>query len=451
MNHTRIEYLNNKPLKKEGFVFYWIQQSQRTEYNYALEYSIDRANELNKTLIAIFILTDDFPEANERHYCFMIEGLIELNQSLMKRGIKLYIIYGYPPDEVIKISKYASIIITDKGYLKIQENWRKTVAKSINCTFIQIEADIIIPVKIASDKEEYMARTIRPKINKFLIDYLSPIKPRKLNNKSVYVKLKLDNIIQVENPDEIMKKLNIDHSVKKVDWIKGGTSQAKDYLKSFINNKLSKYDKFRNEPSLTYQSNMSPYLHFGQISSIYIAIKVMEKDNSTGKDAYLEELIVRRELSINFVYYNKTYDNIECLPDWARNTLFNHKSDERSIIYSLSDIEKANTHDEYWNTAQMEMVKTGKMHGYMRMYWGKKILEWSESPEKAFSYAIYLNNKYSIDGRDPNGYAGIAWCFGKHDQAWKERPIFGKVRYMNYNGLKRKFNMKQYISNIKSI
>jgi deoxyribodipyrimidine photo-lyase len=451
MNHTRIEYLNDKPHNKEGFVIYWIQQSQRTENNHALEYSIERANELNKPLIAIFILTNDFPEANERHYYFMIEGLIELNQSLLKRGIKLYIINGSLPDEVIKISKYASIIITDKGYLKIHTKWRNTVAKSINCPLIQIETDIIIPVKITSDKEEYMARTIRPKINKYLIDYLSPIKPRKLNNKSVNAKIKFSNIIQVEKPDDIMKKIHIDHSVKKVGWIKGGTSQAKRKIKSFINNKLSNYDKFRNEPSLSYQSNMSPYLHFGQISPIYIAIKVMEKDNSTGKNAYLEELVVRRELSINFVHYNKTYDNIECLPDWARNTLFNHKSDERSITYSLSEMENANTHDEYWNTAQMEMVKTGKMHGYMRMYWGKKILEWCESPEEAFSHANYLNNKYSLDGRDPNGYAGIAWCFGKHDQAWKERSIFGKVRYMNYNGLKRKFNMKQYISNIKSI
>jgi deoxyribodipyrimidine photo-lyase len=164
----------------------------------------------------------------------------------------------------------------------------------------------------------------------------------------------------------------------------------------------------------------------------------------------LEELIIRRELSFNFVYFNKNYDNPECLPDWAKTTLEQHSFDEREYVYSFTDLENAKTHDSYWNAAQTEMVRNGKMHGYMRMYWGKKILEWMESPYDAFETALKLNNMYELDGRDPNGFTGVAWCFGKHDRAWKERSLFGKVRYMNANGLRRKFDIDSYVGSILS-
>ncbi len=195
---------------------------------------------------------------------------------------------------------------------------------------------------------------------------------------------------------------------------------------------------------------MSPYLHFGQISPLHIALEVL-KTKSPGKSAYLEELIIRRELAVNFVYYNREYDNLKCLPDWAYNTLMEHRKDKREYIYSLEEFENAETHDPYWNAAQLEMVHSGKMQGYMRMYWGKKILEWAQNPEKAYQIALKLNNRYELDGRDPNGYAGVAWCFGKHDRAWKEREIFGKVRYMNDHGLRRKFKMDSYVDVVNNL
>jgi deoxyribodipyrimidine photo-lyase len=230
----------------------------------------------------------------------------------------------------------------------------------------------------------------------------------------------------------------------------GGTTEAKKRLRDFIKNKLDEYADLRNDPCLDATSNMSPYLHFGQISPLYIALKVMESE-ARGKESYLEELIVRRELSYNFVYYNNNYDKFSSLPPWAKNSLNCHARDKREYIYSLEEFEQAKTHDPYWNAAQKEMVLTGKMHGYMRMYWGKKILEWTRNPRQGFKMALYLNNKYELDGRDPNGFAGVAWCFGKHDRAWSERKVFGKIRYMNAAGLKRKFDADKYVERVDRI
>jgi deoxyribodipyrimidine photo-lyase len=198
---------------------------------------------------------------------------------------------------------------------------------------------------------------------------------------------------------------------------------------------------------MEFTSGLSPYLHFGQISPLFVALEV-KKSGKKGKEDFLEELIVRRELAVNFVHYNSAYDSFNCLPQWAKATLHAHLEDKREYAYSLKDLENAKTHDPYWNAAQEEMRISGKMHGYMRMYWGKKILEWTRSPEEAFRRALYLNNKYNIDGRDPNGFAGVAWCFGKHDRPWKERQIFGKVRYMSSHGLERKFEIEKYVRKI---
>jgi deoxyribodipyrimidine photo-lyase len=221
-------------------------------------------------------------------------------------------------------------------------------------------------------------------------------------------------------------------------------------LDNFIESKLDRFADLRNDPSMEYTSNMSPYLHFGQISPLYIALKVSKTD-SPGMESYLEELIIRRELSMNFVYYNPKYQSIDCLPSWALKTLNEHEKDQRNYTYAQMELEEADTHDPFWNAAQKEMVYTGKMHGYMRMYWGKKILEWVQTPREAYHIALYLNNKYELDGRDPNGYTGVAWCFGKHDRAWRERKIFGKVRYMNDKGLQRKFKIDKYVDRVDGI
>ncbi len=254
----------------------------------------------------------------------------------------------------------------------------------------------------------------------------------------------------ISNTEKVLKELKIDCSVKISPFFSGGTNEAKKRLKHFINDKLDEYDSKRNDPIEDCQSNLSPYLHFGQISPLYIAMEIL-KTESRGKDSFLEELIIRRELSHNFVHYNPKYDCYEALPHWALRTLNFHAKDKREYVYALDQFETAQTHDPYWNAAQMEMVITGKMHNYMRMYWGKKILEWSENPKEAFKIALYLNNKYELDGRDPNGFAGVAWCLGKHDRAWNERPIFGKIRYMNAAGLERKFNPSAYVKKINAL
>jgi deoxyribodipyrimidine photo-lyase len=340
----------------------------------------------------------------------------------------------------------ASMVICDRGYLKIQRRWRDYVAKNLKCALVQVETDIVVPVEEASLKEEYSAATFRPKITKQLPKFLTKLddhKPKIYSIEYGYPTIDINSI------DNTIAGLKIDETVGEVAFLHGGTSHAKRHLQQFIDHKLSTYSKCRNDPNANGLSNMSPYLHFGQISPLYIALQVLNK--SPLSESYLEELIVRRELSINYAFYNERYDSFIGLPEWVKNSLNKHQKDTREYVYTLDVFGKTKTHDSYWNAAQIEMVKTGKMHGYMRMYWGKKILEWSHTPEEAFKVALYLNNKYEIDGRDANGYTGVAWCFGKHDRPWAERPIFGNIRYMNANGLKRKFDADAYVERIKHI
>jgi deoxyribodipyrimidine photo-lyase len=442
----RVRTLNRRSVRDGKYVLYWMQASQRTEYNHALEYAILEANELNKPLAVYFGVTDSYPEANERHYYFMFEGLRGVQESLEDKSIKMVIRHKSSELGVVELSRKASLVVTDRGYLKIQKKWRRYAAENIYCPLVQVESDVIVPVEEASPKEEYSAATFRPKMKR-KVDYLVPLE----ENYPKVDSLKLDfDSFEIKDVKKSLSSLNIDRSVKRVKDFHGGTDEAKKHLKLFLKDKLDQYHELRNDPTQDCLSNMSPYLHFGQISPLYVALKVLETD-SPSKDAYLEELIVRRELSMNFVYYNKDYDSFDGLPEWAKKTLKKHEKDPREYIYTLPELENAETHDPYWNAAQEEMRVNGKMHGYMRMYWGKKILEWSETPEDAFKKALCLNNKYELDGRDPNGFTGVAWCFGKHDRPWKERKIFGKVRYMNANGLKRKFDADKYVEKIRSM
>ncbi len=439
--------LNEAEGRSGDFVLYWMQASQRAEQNHALEFAIDKADSSDQPIVVLFCLIDNFPEANKRHYKFMLEGLKEVDESLKERKIKFVVKKGSPEDVVPKISDEASVLVTDRDYLKLQRRWREKISKKVDIPFYQVESNVVVPVETASDKEEYVARTIRPKINDQKDEFLNMIDERTPKKESLDIDFEGCDISDI---DQCMKKLDLKGEVEPVDSFEGGTSAARSLLKDFIKNKLDDYPELSNDPTAENLSNMSPYLHFGQISPVYIADEVINSGSPSIED-YLEELIVRRELSMNYVYYNDNYDSLEGVPDWAMETLKEHEEDEREYVYSLKEFEKAGTHDPYWNAAQKEMVETGKMHGYMRMYWGKKILEWSETPEDAFQKAIELNNKYELDGRDANAFTGVAWCFGKHDRAWKEREIFGKVRYMNANGLKRKFDADGYVEEIEEL
>jgi deoxyribodipyrimidine photo-lyase len=447
IQNERVRRLNRKSTAPGDYVLYWMQSAQRVEYNHALEYAIQQANQRDKPLVVFFGLTDEYPDANERHYYFLLQGLREVADDLEKRGIGFVVQHVSPEAGVVSLAQRAGMVIADDGYTTIQRQWRHYVARNISCPLIQVETNVVVPVETVSRKEEYAARTIRPKIHKHLNTFLVPLKKRKLKKSSLDLRFPC---FDIRDTDIAIAKMNIDHSVSRVDTFKGGTGQAKKRLRKFIRQKLDYYAEGRNDPNADCVSHMSPYLHFGQISPLYIALQIRDAD-SPGKEAYLEELIVRRELAINFVRYNRKYHTFASLPNWARINFKAHGKDKREYIYSLEELETAHTHDPYWNAAQMEMVHTGKMHGYMRMYWGKKILQWTRSVQQAYKIAVYLNDKYELDGRDPNGYAGVAWCFGKHDRPWTRRSIFGSVRYMNAQGLQRKFDADAYVDKVSEL
>jgi deoxyribodipyrimidine photo-lyase len=446
---TRIQQLNDFDIRLEAdYVLYWMQQSQRAEYNHALEYAVQQANDLGLGVVVAFGLTDDYPEANLRHYTFMLEGLAETQTLLAKRGIKMVARRGSPPDVALELGQDAVMIVCDRGYLKHQRIWRNQVAREANCRALQVESDVIVPLETVSSKAEYAARTIRPKIQKHLDDYLIELKPVKVQHATVNISL---DGLDLERPADILASLTIERSIPAVTcFFKGGISQAKKIFGNFIRSRLKHYEKNNNQPQTDDISHMSLYLHFGQISPLYMALRIKKADHrlNSAKAAFLEELIVRRELAVNFVYYNRDYDNFNCLPDWAQKTLAEHRKDRRPYTYTLGQLEDANTHDPYWNAAMQEMKYTGFMHNYMRMYWGKKILEWSSSPELAFRNTLAINNKYFLDGRDPNSYAGVAWIYGVHDRAWPQRPIYGKVRCMMASGLERKCDIRGYVSKV---
>jgi deoxyribodipyrimidine photo-lyase len=310
-----------------------------------------------------------------------------------------------------------------------------------------VATNVVVPVEAASPKEEYTAATLRPKIYRLLDGFLAPLRETPLRVKSVEPAI---DSWDISDTTAALVRLGLGRTIRRVSSIRGGGSEAEKKLRAFVKNKLAAYAEARNDPSLDGLSGLSPYLHFGQISPLAVALAV-KKGPRYGQAAFLEELIIRRELSFNFVRYNRTYDRFDALPAWCRQTLLEHAGDARPYLYSRAELEKAASHDPYWNAAQKEMVLTGKMHGYMRMYWGKKILEWSASPQAAFRTALALNNAYELDGRDANAFAGVAWSFGKHDRPWARRPVFGMVRYMNAAGLRRKFDADTYVRKVEAL
>ena len=446
MEQDRIRALNDEAPAEDGrYVLYWMQQSQRAAFNPALEHAVGLAAERDQGVLVGFGLTDDYPEANERHYAFLLEGLAETAAALHDRGIKFVLRRGAPDDVAIGLAWDASIVVCDRGYLRHQRRWREQVAAEAGRCVVQVEGDVVVPVETASDKREYAARTIRPKLERRWDDFLGEITERKTVRSTLPLDMTGD--LDPRAPDAALKALKIDRSVGRVERFKGGTSQARRLLQRFLSGGLAGYADARNDPAEPQCSTLSPYLHFGQISPVEIARKTRAAKGGSDDDraAFLEELIVRRELAANYVHFEPEYNKYASLPDWARKTLAEHRDDERPERYTRAELEAAETDDPYWNAAMTEMLRTGYMHNYMRMYWGKKILEWCNTPEYAFETALYLNNKYFLDGRDANSYANVAWIFGLHDRAWTERPVYGKIRSMTAGGLKRKFDIDRYV------
>ncbi len=441
INEKRIRILQTGS-ETSGPVVYWMSRDQRVHDNWALLFAQKIAAEKKLPLAVVFNLVPDFLEATIRQYGFMLKGLKELEHELELFNIPFFLTIGKPEEEIPKFIRRlnASILVTDFDPLRIKRIWKRDVAKKIQIPIYEVDAHNIVPCLHVSNKMEFAAYTIRPKINKALLEFMDEFPPIK---KMKMCEISSDKI----EWKKILETLQIDFSIQEVDWLKPGEKLALNCLNDFLENKFEHYHELRNDPTKDGQSNLSPYLHFGQISAQRVALETQRfNGNKESEKSFLEELIVRRELSDNFCYFNSKYDSFEGFPDWAKTSLNEHRKDDREFVYTLEEFEQAKTHEDLWNAAQKELLTTGKLHGYMRMYWAKKILEWSKSPEEALRIAIYLNDKYELDGRDPNGYTGCAWSIGGvHDRPWFERPVYGKIRYMNRNGAKNKFDIESYI------
>ncbi|HUJ90745.1 MAG TPA: deoxyribodipyrimidine photo-lyase [Syntrophorhabdales bacterium] len=445
MNERRIRLIKDGGPEHEGPVLYWMSRDQRVKDNWALLFAQGLALERKKPLGVLFCLVPQFLGATSRQYTFMLEGLREAEQSLAKANVAFFLLTGTPEKEIPRFVAQHEVgtLVTDFDPLRVKRAWRQLVADKVKIAFYEADAHNIVPCWLASPKAEIGARTLRPKISRLLPEFLEPFprfKKHPFPWKREPMPVDWEAVARIVRADP----------TSPVKWIKPGAAEAARKLRLFIERKLVSYDEGRNDPSRDSVSHLSAYLHFGQISAQRVALEVSKAPlPMTIKEAFLEQLIVRRELADNFCYYNEQYDSFEGFPGWAQKTLRDHAKDPRPYLYTREQLEHAQTHDQLWNAAQLEMKSHGKMHGYMRMYWAKKILEWTRHPREALEIAIYLNDRYELDGRDPNGYTGIAWSIGGvHDRPWPERPIFGKIRYMSYNGCKSKFDVKAYIESV---
>ena len=422
-------------------VLYWMIRDKRVSDNWSLLVAQQIAIKNKVPLIVCFQFIGKFPDSNIRQNGFLFKGLLETRHTLQKLNIEFLFLQGRPEKVINQLIEKRSIgtVVVDHNPLNVYRKRIKRVIGKTDIPFYQVDAHNIVPCWKASGKKEYAAYTIRPKIKNNLKRYLTDM-PQVIRHPYGNPQMKDLSL------NSILSGIVQDSTVKEVDWVNPGEIAAKDILNK-LKTKLKGYSSNRNDPTKAALSDLSPYFHFGHIAPQRVAWEIHKsKLQKEDKDAFLEEMIIRRELSDNFCEYEPEYDQFEGFHAWSQKTLNEHRNDEREYIYPLGQFEAAETHDDLWNAAQNEMKITGKMHGYMRMYWAKKILEWTPSPEIAQQIAIDLNDKYELDGRDPNGYTGIAWSIGGiHDRAWFERPIFGKIRYMNYNGCKSKFDVMKYI------
>ncbi|AWN43918.1 deoxyribodipyrimidine photo-lyase [Methylobacterium durans] len=451
----RIRVLKEAEPRRDGaYVLYLVQQANRARFNPALEFAIEEANHLRLPVVACFGLLDGqngFPEANARHYAFLLQGLADVKAGLEERGVAFVMRRASPAAIAIDLAAKAALLVLDRGYLAIQKRWYGEIVRGVDTRIVQVEGDVVVPVEIASGKHEYGARTLRPKLHRVWDEYIEPLRARRA---AVRVDgLDLPSEIDVSDPEAVLAGMSLDRAVAPVRRFLGGERAARARLKAYLAGPFADYGTDRNRPEAGAASHMSPYLHFGQISPVEIALAVRAAKAGTGEDkrSYLEELIVRRELAMNHVFYTARYDSYaHAIPDWARRTLAEHAKDERPRTYTDEELAEGRTHDPYWNAAQAEMRVTGYMHNHLRMYWGKKILEWSPSPEEGFARTLRLNNRYFLDGRDANSFTNVAWVYGLHDRPWARRRIFGTVRYQSENSLK-KFDAKSYLRTVERL
>ena len=447
----RVSQLNDLPDNRQGrYVLYWMQMFKRVDDNDALNFAIQQANERDLPLVVYEGLKFYYPWANDRIHTFILDGVAEKRDEFKRLGIR-YVFYLQrderdPRDTVARLASDAALLVTDDYPCFIIPEHNQRIVEQVNVPVFAVDANGVIPLSCYT-KEEYAAYTIRPKIKKLLPAYLGRSMVARLQRQDGDFKVDCQETeVSEKNIPELVSQCAIDHSVVPSRIYKGGTNAARRRLNHFVTKILPQYDKSRSKPDLDGSSRLSAYLHFGFISIQEIAQAVQQaKAPRAAKAAFLEEAIVRRELSFNFTRFNPDYNSIASLPAWVQQTMRDHIHDPRPDLLEPEQIEAAETPDELWNSAQRELLLSGEMHNYVRMLWGKRVIEWQPTYESAFVLLEHLNNKYALDGRDPNSYAGILWCFGKHDRPWFDRPIFGKIRYMTSNSTGRKFDAAEYI------
>ncbi|HEY9068932.1 MAG TPA: deoxyribodipyrimidine photo-lyase [Candidatus Ozemobacteraceae bacterium] len=426
-----------------GPVVYWMSRDQRVEDNWALLTAREDAFWRERGLCVVFCLAPGFLGATRRAYDALFKGLREVEADLRRRRIPFRLLRGEPAESLPRFLREidAAELVMDFDPLRPKREWRRRVSEAVPLPCIEVDAHNIVPCRQASDKREWSAATLRRKLMRLLPAFLTefpalePVTGHALPESST-------------DWEEVSASIVCDESVFPVNSFEPGPVAAMKHLEAFLQTRLAGYDTARNDPNLDGASRLSPWLHFGHLSAQRVALAVSRADApEQDRAAFLEQLVVRRELADNFCFHEPAYDTFAAAPAWAAKTLNQHRGDPREHLYSFPAFDRADTHDPLWNAAQMEMRQTGSMHNYMRMYWCKKLLEWSPSPEEAWETAIRLNDRYELDGRDPNGYTGIAWSIaGVHDRPWQTRPVFGSIRYMNDRGCRNKFNIDQYIT-----
>ncbi len=444
-SNARVTIRRSGPPNPDGTcVVYWMQRAQRGMDNPGLDVAVEAANALGKPAVVFFAPVPYYPHANRRHYRFLCEGIPDIAADVRARGVG-FVLRRHPDHSLLKFCDEVMpcLVVGDENPMREPRSWREKAAERLRVPLWTVDADVIVPTKLL-EKEQYAAHIIRPRLQARWEEFLKPLG----NTKAKFAWKKPAGLLSLADEFDVTEGWELDRSVAPANAFRGGSREAARLLQEFVKTKLKGYGTQRNKPENDNTTRLSPYLHFGHIGPHTVAMAVKKADvPNPDREAFLNQLLIWRELAINLVHFNPVYDSIECAEPWAHRTLAAHAKDPRPVVYSEKQLEAAETHDPLWNASQMQMVNTGWMHNYVRMYWAKKILEWVKSPAEAYQIAVRLNDKYELDGRDPNGYAGIAWAIaGKYDRPWFEREIFGQIRYMSLASTGKKFDSKRYIA-----
>ena len=446
--------LNEKRLQPDGdFILYWMQSTQRLDDNWALRLATLEADRIGKPLLIHHGLDPHYTHASARFHAFVMQGARDLAEQAASLGLTYrFALRRRQGDDgrlVDRLAARACAVITDLFPTAGVAERSARVAARVNCRVIAVDSVGIVPAALFH-KEEYAARTIRPKLSKLLALALEPVEDRAPRRDLPDSALRAFNGAWVDIAHcDIAREVascEIDHSIPAVPS-RGGTRAARERLQRFAAGGLQSYSERRRNPSDEEgSSRLSPYLHFGMISPLEVVTVARASASQVESDAFLNEMLTWRELSLNFCLRNPAYDTLSALPDWAQRSMNAHANDERPVTYTLDQLERAETHDEIWNAGQRELVETGQMHNVVRMLWGKSVLTWAPTYADALAWLIHLNNKYGLDGRDPNSFAGIQWCFGKFDRPFAERPVWGTIRPMSLARAHAKYEMTGYLA-----